>query len=154
MAASSTIHWNGDRDLKTGRGGSPAVPGHPFRVGLILIVISTVLGLAGGRPRFEAIGFVRAAQAEPAAEVSQMVSSFCLEGEIMQQLLEGFGSRILVEAVAGKHLNCDARVLREESDGVRALLDVELECECEESEHPAEEPMRFDGTWRISIRTD
>jgi hypothetical protein len=77
--------------------------------------------------------------------------SFCMEGEVMYQLLQGFGSEKLANEVLESRLNCGSRILREEIVGNIAVLDVELECECTEPEAEELEPGRFRGEWTLTV---
>jgi hypothetical protein len=77
--------------------------------------------------------------------------AFCLDGEVMQQLLQGFGSSIPGDELVGLKLNCGTRILREEAAGDNLVLDIELECECVD---PDGEPTELDsvqGQWTIKV---
>ena len=77
--------------------------------------------------------------------------SFCLDGSVMTQLLQGFGSVWLADEVAGYRLNCGARILREEIIDNHAVLDVEVECECVDPDVEGMEPMNVKGQWSLSF---
>jgi hypothetical protein len=52
----------------------------------------------------------------------------------MHQLLQGFGSEILVDEVLGLKLNCKAVILREEIEDTEGIMHAIIECECMDPE--------------------
>ncbi len=81
-------------------------------------------------------------------------NAFCLEGEVMQQLMQGFGSEEIAREVQGSRLNCEARVIREQIvDGV-AVLDVEVVCECQDDDcgnEATDSPKKVVGEWQFTM---
>jgi hypothetical protein len=77
--------------------------------------------------------------------------TFCLDGEVMHQLLQGFRSEKVANEVMGKKFNCGATIRREEIVDGQAFLDVELLCECADADAQDPNRMRMQGDWRIAV---
>jgi len=77
--------------------------------------------------------------------------AFCMHGDVMHQLLQGFGSERIAQEVLGSNINCEAQIITEEIIGTAAVLDVEIECECMDPEGEKVVLDNLKGEWRFRI---
>lgn len=132
-------------------GSSEKITSHlVFRVTMIAVFLSTAfLVFSGHLSCTDGLG-AKSYDNEVRTE-QDLTRSFGIEGELMYQLLKGFGSEIVAEDLPGLKLNCDSKVLREEVIGDVAVIDVELECECVAPDSEILDLTGFSGEWRLII---
>jgi len=121
-----------------------------FRITMIAVFLGTAFLVFSGRLSCTD-GFGAKTYAGEVQTEQVLVRSFGIEGDLMCQLLKGFGSELVAEDLLDLKLNCESKVLREELIGDVAVIDVELVCECVDPDREIFDLTGFSGKWRLVI---
>jgi hypothetical protein len=121
-------------------------------IGIWLLFFSGTQIFFNELKQLEEADLVSSAQAESLGY--SQVNEFCLNGTVMHQLMQGFGSEEIANEVEGSRLNCEARIIREEIVNGVAVLDVEIDCECQENDckdEVTDTPEKMRGRWQFTM---
>jgi hypothetical protein len=123
-----------------------------LRVLVVACGLLPLIGYLDSGVAFEPPGVEDILSREASYPSEAPVQAFCLRGSIMNQLLQGFGSKIVVNEDEVCNLICGTHIIGEHIGDDRATLDIFLQCECVDSAGNHLDVPMIEGRWIISLK--